>query len=94
MILTQKTVLLPTTISVAEQIEAALQDQPHEGAVVLVPEGDASLKIIYRGTGGAWWTAEFNQPGRTGGALPRMLEGVKEAMLITRRDVDASTARA
>jgi hypothetical protein len=77
----------PVIKTVAEQVIEALQAKAHLAAVLLIPSHECGLRILYRGVSGAWWKADFNEPG-VSRSLSQMLTGVEKAVLITREDVD------
>jgi hypothetical protein len=82
----RKTVQVPKELTLAEQI-MALTEGGHQSAVVLVPDGDRSLRMFYRGTGGAWWQTDYNEKGETV-RLEVVLRDDSEAVVITRDMVD------
>lgn len=81
----KKTVQVPKELSLAEQILEMVQG--NQAAVVLVPDGDRSMRMVYRGTGGAWWKTDFNEKGTTV-RLESELRDDERAILITRDMVD------
>lgn len=77
----KKTVQVPKELSLAEQIDGMVIG--HQAAVVLVPSEPRSMRMFYRGIGGAWWRTDFNEKG-VSIRLESELRDDNQALLITR----------